>query len=254
MKNLVFASLLLVGLSQATGCIISSDDDDTGVVHAEWNLIERLATDPPADNAISCADAGVVSIAVHSLPDSGLDCDPNFGGTECIDLFDCVDLNGATLPIFSDSYTVWVDALDANDNLIAESFSQSAVVSGGGDTHLSFAFPVDVGNFDLTWTLINDLNETETCASVGSGGISVLATPVLNQTTFTDNIFACEDAGGRAVDNLLGDTTVVVTILDNSDNPLGMSNPRSETLAFGNEVVDLGNFEFCFDSGSGPGC
>ncbi len=247
MKNLVFSSLLLVGLSQATGCIIESGDDDTGVVHAEWNLIERLATDPPADNPIDCAGAGVVSIAVHSLPDSGLDCDPNFGGNECIDLFDCVDLNGATLPIFADSYTVWVDALDANDNLIAQSFSQSAVVSGGGDTHLTFAFPVDVGNFDLTWTLVDDAtNAPLTCADVGAGGVSVIATPVLNQSTFTDNIFDCTDGGGMAIDNQLGENTVVVSILDQNDASLGESVPRNESLAFGNEVVDLGNFEFAF--------
>jgi hypothetical protein len=249
MKNLVFTALMLGGLMQATGCIIeSSDDDAVGEIHAQWTLVERLATDPPADNVIDCSSAGVATIAMHSLPVSDLDCDPDFGGTECVDLFDCVDGNHHTDPLFADTYTVWMEALDANNELIAISFSEEVTVSGGDDREVNMLWPVDVGNYDLTWNLVDTSDQPLTCAEVGSDGVEIIATPVLNQETFTSNIFNCEDGAGLAIDNALGDNTIVVSILEEgTDASLGDSLPREETLAVGNEVVDIGNFEFVFN-------
>jgi hypothetical protein len=253
MKKLVFAALVLGGLMQATGCVISSDDDDTGVFHAQWTLIGRYAADPetPSDTVLTCDDAGVASIAVHSLPSSGLDCDPNFAGNECVDVFDCIDGNGHTAPLFADTYTVWMEALDINDDPIAISFSSPETALGGGDDiEMDMSWPVDAGNFSLTWTLIDAASNPQTCADVGSGGVEVTTTPVLNQATFVDNTFNCEDGEGMAVDNHLGENTVVVSILEEgTDASLGDSVPRNETLALGNDVIDLGNFEFCFGAG-----
>jgi len=242
MKNLVFAALVLGGLSQATGCIISSGDDDTGGIHASWSLIERLATDPPADNAIACGDAGVATIRVTSRPVGG--------GTDYVDLFDCIDQNGHTAALPTGGYIVWIDALDSGNGLVAESFSGDYTVTSGGTTGADFSFPVDVANMDFTWTLVDAAtNAALSCSDVASGGVDVIATPVANQTTFTANIFNCEDGSGRAIDNYLGDNTVVVDILDQSDPPLalGTSVERTVTLDFGNQVEDLGNFEFAFN-------
>lgn len=251
MKKLVFAALVLGGLMQATGCVISSGDDDTGAFHAQWTLIGRYAADPetPSDTVLTCDDAGVASIAVHSLPASGLDCDPNFAGNECVDVFDCIDGNGHTAPLFADTYTVWMEALDINDDPIAISFSSAETPLGGGDDiEMDMSWPVDAGNFSLTWTLVDSVsNDPITCTDAGAaGGVSITATPVANQTTFVENLFNCEDAEGMAVDNYLGDNTLVVEILDSQDQALGTSQERSETLALGNEVVDLGNFTFAF--------
>jgi hypothetical protein len=241
---------MLGGLLPATGCIIeSSDDDAVGEIHAQWTLVERLATDPPADNVIACGDYGVATIAVHSLPVSDLDCDPDFGGTECVDLFDCIDGNHHTAPLFADTYTVWMEALDANNEVIAISFSEQVSVGGGDDVEVDMLWPVDVGNYELTWNLVDaGTDQPITCAQAGSDGVEIIATPVENQATFTSNIFNCEDGEGFAIDNATGTNTVVVSILEaGTDASLGDSIPREETIAWGNEVVDIGNFEFAFE-------
>jgi hypothetical protein len=252
MKKLVFAALMIGGLMQATGCIISSGDDDTGTFSAQWTLIERYAADPnnPSDTVVTCDDAGVVSIAVHSLPSSGLDCDPNFGGNECVDVFTCNDSNGVTAPLIADTYTVWMEALDASDTPVAISFSSPETTLAGGDNiGMDMSWPIDAGNFHFTWTLVDAANGDAplTCADAGAASVSITATPVLNQTTYVDNTFDCTDGEGLAEDNHLGENTLVVEVLDSGDLSLGTSNARTETLSLGNEVVELPNFEFAFN-------
>jgi hypothetical protein len=247
MKKLVFAALLLGGLSQATGCIIVSDDDDTvdsSTFLVEWNLETALASPP---GAITCADAGVDTIRTVSEPT---------GGAQIIDLFDCTDGVHETAPLPLGDYLVWTDAVDSTngDLLVAQSFSQEETLFDANPVGVDFTFPVDAGYLALTWTLTEDTTPPTalTCADVGGDGVSVLATEVGGSSTGYDEIFACTDgsSGQISFDQRTAlpimDYTVVVSLLDDQDNVLGMSEARSVGIDFGNELEDLGNFDFAF--------
>ncbi len=206
MKNLVFVALLLGGLSQATGCIISSGDDNTdGSFQVSWELQSRLSATP---GAITCGDADVVTIRTTSQPAAG---------GEIVDLFDCGVGVDETAPLPQTDYTVWVNALDAADALVAESFSQDASIFDSNPVGVNFSFPVNVGYFGLTWTLVNVTNGgvPTTCADVGGDGLEILSTPVNGGGTGFDEIFDCTDGSATTtLDMPLDDYTVSITLND----------------------------------------
>ncbi len=241
MKKLVFAALMLGGLAQTTGCIITSDDDDdddvvnTAQFDVTWDL-----TEGESEVAAACADWGIETIQVVSAPTTG---------TEYIDLYNCTDGFNATDPLPLGDYTVWVNALDAGDNMVAQSNSQMSTLDLGGDlVPLTFSFPVDGGYFALTWDLVDTGDNVLTCSEVGSGGVGVLSTIVGTADAY-DDLFNCEDGEGVTAKVDVADYTVVVDILDTAEPPgsLGSSEPRTVSIDYGNHLNDLGNFEFVFD-------
>ncbi len=107
MKNskLALIAIMALGLSQATGCIFTSDDDDdavvtAGVFHAEWTLTETGV------GTTTCAAQGAdkVSFLFTDSLNMGFD-----------EIFDCGDLAGDTNPLELDSYTFNVTLLDCPD-------------------------------------------------------------------------------------------------------------------------------------------
>ncbi len=235
MKNLVFAAILLGGLSQATGCIISSDDSSSdGSFLVSWDLQSRLAATP---GAISCTDAGVTTIRTTSQP---------VGGGMIVDLFDCGVGVDETAPLPQTDYTVWVDALDSANALVAESFSQDASIFDTNPVGVNFSFPVNIGYFGLTWTLVNS-GSPVTCADVGGDGLSILSTGVNGGGSGIDEIFDCTDGTATTTSDLpLDDYTVSITLIDANDQPLNTPENKSTSLDYGNQLQDLGNFEFDF--------
>lgn len=223
MKKLVLAALFIGGLSQAAGCIITTEEDDTGHFDLTWSLVP---------------DCGIASTAsVHSL---------HSNGQEFIDVYDCIDGGGLTAPLPFGNYTVWVDFLDASNNTIAQSFSQTATIDLGGE-HVALSFtsiPRDQGFFAATWT-INDGTNDLACADVGAGGVSILSTLVGSGGTGFDDIFDCSAGTGTTAGLDIGDYVVVVSLLETgTDANLGSSMPRNASLLWGNQLEDLGNFEF----------
>lgn len=232
MKNLVFATLLLGGLSQATGCIITSDDDpvDESSFLVSWNLT-AAPDDQNAPVAINCADSGVATIRTVSEPT---------GGAQIIDLFDCVDGSHQTAPLPLADYLVWVQALDAGELMLAQSFASEETLFDANPVGVSFTFPVNIGWLGLSWTLVGDTCQT-------GDGVSVLTTPVNGGGTFFDEVFNCVDGAATTTQNIpIDDLTVSVSLIDTDDNVLGQSEPRSTAIQYGNHLVDLGNFEFDF--------
>jgi hypothetical protein len=102
MKKLALAALL-VGTSLASGCIISSDDDDT----AEGAFGFTWAIEAGVGNEITCTEAGaggVQSIVTRAGTTQGV-----------ADIFDC-DPGQATTPLFPfDDYVVVVNLIDQAD-------------------------------------------------------------------------------------------------------------------------------------------
>ncbi len=233
MKKLVFATLLLGGLSQAVGCVAGDEEAQFDV---SWTL-----TAGDNDAVIDCGTAGVATIKVTSS-----------GATagDFIDLFDCTDGYNATALLPLDDYTVWIDALDANDGLIAQSNSQLETLDLDGElVTVDFEFPTDGGFFALTWNVLDAYDDSEiTCDTAGAGGVEVVSTPVSNSGTFLSDIWDCTDFEGVTSKLPLDTYTVVVSLLEQgTDYSLGDSNPTTETLEWGNELIDLGNFDFAVD-------
>ena len=237
MKKLVFVALMLGAISQAAGCIITSDDDDDSAAQFDvrWTL-----TSGASDAAIDCASAGVATIKVTSRGASVGD---------FVDLFNCGDGYNSTALLPLDDYTVWIDALDSADGLVAQSNSQLSMLDVDQElVTLNFDFPVDGGFFALTWALLDDAtNAALTCAEVVAGGVEVISTPVGGGGTGLSDIFDCT-AGEGVTDKLPIDTyTVVIELLESgTDLSLGTSIPREESIDYGNHLVDLGNFDFAF--------
>lgn len=239
MKKLVFAALMLGGLAQATGCIITSDDDDdddinTAQFDVHWNM-----TEGDSETAAACADYGIETIQVVSEP---------VGGSQYIDLYNCSDGYNATAPLPLGDYTVWVNALDSGDNLIAQSNSQASTLDLGGElVTLNFSFPVDGGFFALTWNLVDQSDNALTCTEVVSGGVGVLSTVVGSSEAY-DDLFDCDVGEGVTAKLPVENYTVMVDILDTAEPPgsLGSSEPRTVAIEYGNHLNDLGNFEFVF--------
>ena len=98
------------------------------------------------------------------------------------------------------------------------------------------------------WTLVDDAtNDPVTCAEVVAGSVEVISTPVGGGGTGLSDIFDCTDAEGVTDKLPLDSYTVVVEVLEEgTELSLGTSEPRTENLDYGNELIDLGNFEFAF--------
>ena len=238
MKKLVFVALMLGAVSQAAGCIITSDDDDDAAAQFD---VHWVLTDGPSDATIDCASAGVDTIKVTSRGD-------NVG--DFIDLFNCGDGFNATALLPLDDYTVWIDALDVNDGVVAQSNSQLSMLDLDQElVRLDFDFPVDGGFFALTWNLVDDADDSAlTCAEAVAGGVEVISTPVGGGGTGLSDIFDCTDGEGVTAKLPIDTYTVVIELLEEvTDLSLGTSVPRTESIDYGNHLIDLGNFEFGVD-------
>ena len=84
MRRLVLATMVACIASLATGCIISSDDDDTppgdevGAIRADWTFHTA------AGGALGCP-AGFDTAQVTAVAVDGRDCDPEvLGSATCI--------------------------------------------------------------------------------------------------------------------------------------------------------------------------
>ena len=231
MNKLVFAALLLGGLAQATGCIISSDDNnETAYFDVSWNL-----TEGPNDTTATTCPGDTVEVVSQRV-----------GGTEYIDLYDCVDGSGVTAALPLGDYSVWVNVRQ-NETLMAQSFLGTSRLDLDGETVLiGFDIAIDGGFFGLTWSMTDDVSDL-TCSEVGAGGVSVLST-LVGPNTATDDIFDCTDASAVTAKLPFGEYVIVVALLDEvDDSVLGDSDPRQDLfLTYGNELNDLGNFEFVF--------
>lgn len=228
MNKLVLTALMLGGLSQATGCIISSGGDDPAAqLRVNWQLTS-LGGDP-------CPPNGSVEVVSQRA-----------GGAEFIDIYDCVAGEGVTASLPLGTYTVWVNVITADNLLWAQSFATDVTLDLDGEiVPVNFDILTDEGYLFATWNIIEDATGNPlTCAEAGAGGVSILSTLVDSGGMGYDDIFTCEDGEGMTSPLPIGEYTVVTSLLDDNDAVLGQSLARDAEIQYGNELVDLGNFEF----------
>lgn len=163
MRKLCLVALLAGALSQTSGCIISTDDDDpTGRFFATWSLTS-------GNTVISCAEAGADRVKIES----------ELVGTGEVfrDIYDCGDGQGTTDPLPIGPYDVTVTLLavgmpEASNGLLQSSVLEvdlfdREIVSLG-----EFEFPVFGAPGDIEFTIDYGQSGGSNCGG-GVGGSRV---------------------------------------------------------------------------------
>ena len=238
MKNLVLSALLFAGLTQAAGCIITSDDTSgtgTGDVDVSWEL---LSSDLAGNAIPSACPAGADTIEIHS---QRLSDNQSF-----TDKFLCNASGGIADRLPTGQYAVWIRITDtAGVTMFAESSSRIVDVVDNATTPVTIDIFTDRAFFQATWNLTQ--GGVISCAAAGAGKMSVLATVTGGANGFDDDRLNCTDgeAGKPAFTTLpvpIGTTyTVVIAALNSVGESIGDSAALTgRALDYGNKYENLG--------------
>ena len=221
---------MLGGLFQATGCVITTDDgDDLGV----GSFSVAWSTDG------ACPDGAAAEVISQNVATQEV----------FTDIYNCTDGGGDTAFLPLGDYDVWVEITsDDGSALFAQSNATAASLVFDGDFIAIDVptFPMNDGYFGLTWSLLDTGGAPLTCAEVFSGGVDIVATSASTSEAVVD-VFNCEDGAAVTPEYPIDTYTIVVDVLDENNAALGSSVAREESITFGNELVDLGNFDFTFE-------
>lgn len=239
MRRLVLATMVACIATLATGCIISSDDDDVppdevGSIRADWTFQNV------AGAALGCP-AGFDTVQVTAKTVDGLDCDPLVAGSDtCIDLYDCVDGTG-TGDLLATDYNVTIDVTDGGAGIYGSSLTQAVDITVN-DGVVSENFIDDGGRIVFDWVLVGAANQPLTCAEIGGDSVSITST-LAGTTSAVEDLFPCEDAGTGITDPILAGTyTAAFDVLNAAGGALGSSSTTKTNVVIAdqNGYTDIG--------------
>jgi hypothetical protein len=244
MKKLVLVALAAMVAMTASGCIITSGDDDPidefATITAKWS-IKNIASN---NNNLPCPP-GTTTAALYNqvIDDNG-----NLVGSPAIDLFDCDDFQGAATDLDPDIYQSWVELTsDGGGTVYAQSLSAIVDVI---DVDKTFETTIleDGGYFELSWNLM-DANGGGplTCAQAGATGVGILTT-LTSGGAGIDDLLPCAPGYGVTGGLLMGSYTVQVSAVDSVNEGLGEGILKNAQLIDDrNAVTDLGSFTLPID-------
>ncbi len=222
------------GLLQASGCIITTDDDPVdsgGLLEVTW---------PVAICATTASETATVYSMNTTTQELLMDAYPCAAGTT----------GGTSDPILLPlgNYDVWVQVQnDAMTRSHAISEASAADFTFDGESILVVTDPVasEMGYFEVEWTIIDSAEAPKTCADVPPAGASGarIVTTLGNTTLGEANIFTCEGNKGTSVAMPAGLYTVVVELLNGADESVNQIESFEETV-IGNYTIHLGIFDF----------
>ena len=238
MKKLVLGSLMAVVVSQAAGCIITTNNDEYALITAEWDLKTT------AGQTLSCPP-GTTTAAVYA---QAVDTDYRLVGSPFIDLYDCNAGVGNSDPLPPDVYQVWVELTSGSGGSVYATSTSLNEKSATDDYFVNvldfdqtFATTIleDGGYFQFDWDLRNAANQPITCGGVAK--VAILSTSVTNSNNSFDDRFPCDKQYGLTGGLLNGGYTLEVSATNAAGQGLG---PQTEILnrpiAPKNKVTDLG--------------
>ena len=269
MKKLVFATLLCGSVAQLGGCIIVGDDsgdnpppppppdaNDTqpdaslpppgpGAFLVTWTLLGGEPVDD-VQSEVSCRP-DTPDIRITADPD------PNVPDDEDIYLYDCSLGGGPADELPAGTYDVWVDLLDADGNMIAQSDAKLGVpLDFDEEVELDFVFSIDRGTFGVAWEILEN-GAPSSCDAVGATDVSLLLTVADNQELSDDYLLDCADGKGESGPLPLFDYVASLALVDVGPDPQDPSDDivfdqlepiTNLTLEYGNDFVDLGTVTF----------
>jgi hypothetical protein len=238
MKKLVLGSLMAVLVSQAAGCIITTNDDEFALISAQWDLKTT------AGQKLTCPP-GTTTAAVYA---QAVDTDYRLVGSPFIDLYNCDAGVGNSDPLPPDVYQVWVELTSEGGGNV---YATSTSLNEASPTDDYFVNVLDVdqtfkttlledgGYFQFDWDLRNAANQPITCGGVAK--VAILSTSVTNMNNSFDDRFPCDKQYGLTGGLLNGGYTLEVSATNAAGQGLG---PQTEILnrpiAPKNKVTDLG--------------
>lgn len=243
MKNLILSALVIGAASQAAGCIIVSDNDDTGDALVTWAL---LSADANGTAIPAGCPSGATSAIIYALPDGAP------AGDAYIDKYDCAAGGGAAADLPEGRYLVWVRLTDTSEaTLYAESGSLITDIRAGSSTAVDHSIFVDHAFYQLSWTLNPTGGGSVNCSQVvGEDGVSIAGTS--GGGALIDDVVDCEEGLSPAStitspwpSSLSGaQYTIAVSLLNAQQQSIGdaptiPANP-DRALDYGNEYQDLG--------------
>ena len=247
MKNLVLSALVLAAVSQAAGCIIVSDDEDTGNANVSWRLLSTDAADPNGADIPGACPEGATRAVIYAQAASG--------GAPFEDRWLCNDLAGFAEKLPADRYTMWVRLTDESfTTRYAETASQIVDVPAGGTVTVpTYDLYVDRAFYVVGWNLRDDVGAAIPCSNVdGENGVSITATDAGGGLWNVD--VDCEEglAPSQTVTEPIPSSlagpgaqyTVAVSLLNAQNQSIGdapaITPSPDRALNYGGEYQDLG--------------
>lgn len=243
MKNLILSALVIGAASQAAGCIIVAEEDDTGDASVTWDL---LSADQNGNPIPASCPSGATSAIIYALPDGAP------AGDAYIDKYDCAAGGGTAADLPEGRYLVWVRLTDTSETtLYAESGSLVTNIVAGSITPVDHSIFVDHAFYQVSWTLNPTGGGSVNCSQVvGQDGVSMVATGPGGG--FIDTIVDCE--AGLSPSSTITDPlpsslsgtqyTMSVTLLNTQQQVIGqaptIAASPDRALNYGNEFQDLG--------------
>jgi hypothetical protein len=229
--------MLAVIASQATGCIITSGDDDD--VFDEATITAQWSFKNVANNQTTGCPNGFNTVALHSQE---LDAADNPIGLPIIDLFDCIDTRHDSAPLPASVYESWIEVTTSGGaSLYAKSLSAIVDVTQVDKT-FSATILNDGGYFQVGWNLRGAQSGAPLqCRDIPNiDGVEIIST-VTGGTQAVVDKFDCE-AGIDVSDGLLqGSYTVSVDAFQDGAGALGPPvNLTNRAIRDRNGVTDLG--------------
>jgi hypothetical protein len=242
MKKLVLTAVLAAGLSQAAGCIITSDDtgDDVG-------------RDPVITADINLSNAGPNPLLCWNDPGDpkgrdGIRVNARLAGTQSgfSDVYECTVVALQTPPLTSGpgTYDVWVDyfndrgSTDPNDWVVVDFTDPVRVtVDAGQDIHAIVDLAIGNGFFNPIWTLPAGVTQADCDVS----DVHIVSTISGTATAF-DDIFDCtagfNDPNGTYTSPLPLEDYTIAASLEDATTTLGTATGNG-TILDGNEYVEM---------------
>ena len=242
MKQLLLPFCLLLA-QMGTACVIEESEGSGGAsapprldnsLYVAWDLV---AGDLNASAACPEAAASVQIVA-----------EPLAAGSdgEWLDIgFACGDTGGVIENMAAGPYLIWVDIIDAEGALLAQSGTQEILVTSGSRAELSYTISLDQGQIGLAWT-ITDGGGTITCEDAGAVTIWVVSIHEDTGEELYDSL-PCEDGQGSTRGLPIGSYQGEVFLLDEGNRSLGPPHVFQGTIEFGSDYYDLGTVELQLD-------
>jgi len=158
MKKLALTSLLLAGLTQATGCIIVTDDSSGAVIEVEWDLVNR-------GDVVSCSSENATTVHITATD--------SFGATTTAD-FACADGVGDFAPLPLDTYDIDVQLLDGTGTILGEVFFNNITLANDGDTVVNGPAHFDFSRYDVSFIVDYGNAGGDNCTATSAGGSGVV--------------------------------------------------------------------------------
>jgi hypothetical protein len=241
MNKLVFGALIAGVVSQAAGCIISSDDSGNDAhITANWSIL-TTASSGHGGGAVAPCPPGFDTAALYNQE---IDANGSTIGQPIIDLFNCDAGTGTSAPLAPTTYLSWIEiANHDNSSQYAKSVGAEVDITNSDKT-FSAQILTDGGYFQVAWNLQSAGGSPLLCADVvGIAGVESISTEVGNAQNFASDIFNCEDHEGITSGFVAANYTVHVDAINNAQPPASIGDApdlTNKVITAPNKVTDLG--------------